>query len=75
MLKARMSNRKLESQKTEGGVPDIICTLLLQLSLSRTKNSAKLADSKAEAMMVNSTSSRSPAKARSVETRGYSELK
>ena len=59
-----MSKRKLDIQKTEGGVPEIICTLLLQLSLSRTKNRAKLADSRAEAIIVKRTSSRSPAEAR-----------
>lgn len=61
MLKARMSKRKVESQKTEGGVPEIICTLLLQHSLSLTRNRAKLADSNADAMMVNKTSNKSPA--------------
>ena len=60
MLKARRSKRKVDTQKTEAGVPEIICTLLLLLSRSRTKNSAKLAERSAEAMMVNRTSSRSP---------------
>jgi len=62
MLNDRMSHRKVDSQKTAAGVPEIICTALLQLSRSLTRNRAKLADSRADAMMVNSTSSRSPAR-------------
>ena len=61
MLKARRSNKKLDSQKTVAGVPEMICTLLLLFPLSLTRKMAKLADSRADAMIVKSTSSKSPA--------------
>ncbi len=61
MLKDSRSQRRVDSQKTEGGVPEIIWTALLQLSRSLTRKRAKLADSSAEDMMVNNTSNRSPA--------------
>lgn len=62
MLKASKSKRKLDSQNTVGGVPEIIWTLLELFSRSLTRNSAKLAESEANAIIVNRTSSKSPAK-------------
>ena len=61
MLKDRKSQKNVDNQNADTGVPEIICTSLLLHSRSRTKKRAKLADRSADAIIVKSTSSRSPA--------------
>ena len=61
MQKNRASHAAVLSQKAVGAAPLIIWTFLLELSLSRTRNNAKLAEMRADDMMVYRTSKMSPA--------------